>query len=236
MAVRRRREVQAGPGHGEGQRPLPAARLRHRRPPAPATLIYADGPVGTPHHLVKHTGVQLRLTRLDLSPSPDEVLFQLKAVRLMPEPGPPPLQAAPLNAIVELTNPCDRSRYWYCNTPVLSWGKGAATTRNATGAARHECASARPAAEAPAVELASPDESVRELETVATRHGADFEGWGPSCCSSSDSGTPSPRRGLAGQALLPAEGYRPDTVAWPLTSDSRVGGLALDAVTLANSA
>ena len=55
-----------------------------------ATLIYADGPPGTGYHLVKHSGVQLRLTRLDLTRSPQEVLSQLEAVRLMPEPGPPP--------------------------------------------------------------------------------------------------------------------------------------------------
>lgn len=47
-----------------------------------ATLIYADGPPGTPYHVVKHSGTQLRLTRLDLSRPPQEVLSQLTSLQL----------------------------------------------------------------------------------------------------------------------------------------------------------
>jgi 5-methylcytosine-specific restriction enzyme subunit McrC len=53
-----------------------------------ATLIYADGPRGLPHHLVKNTDVQLRMIRLDLTSTPDQLLAQLAAVDLIPARSP----------------------------------------------------------------------------------------------------------------------------------------------------
>ncbi len=45
-----------------------------------ATLIYADGPSGPRHHVVRHAGTRLHLRHLDLSRSPKDVLQQLAAV------------------------------------------------------------------------------------------------------------------------------------------------------------
>lgn len=66
-----------------------------------ATLIYADGPTGPRHHVVRFAGTRLHLRHLNLSRSPQDVLQQLGAIasQLVPPSIPGrPLDALPVGA------------------------------------------------------------------------------------------------------------------------------------------